>query len=177
VRPALLHGACEQLDRGVLVEVVEAAVQLAALAQDRRGDLAQTGGVQPDVDRVPVEVEGTHLASQLQQAAVGEEGAALTAQGGVDQVEVVEQLVRQALLGCWRDYDAGAATAAGYAFVGDSGNDAACFAAFRVTFGVANVRKHLARIPVTPKYVATSEMGDGFAEIARAIILTRRSGD
>jgi len=69
--------------------------------------------------------------------------------------------------------DAGAATAARYAFVGDSGNDAACFAAFRVTFGVANVRRHLPRILVPPKYVAQSEMGAGFAEIA-AVLLERR---
>jgi HAD superfamily hydrolase (TIGR01484 family) len=73
--------------------------------------------------------------------------------------------------------DAGAATAAAYAFVGDSGNDAACFAAFRMTFGVANVRKHLARIPVTPKYVATGEMGAGFAEIARTILQARGGGE
>ncbi len=69
--------------------------------------------------------------------------------------------------------DAGAATAAAYAFIGDSGNDAACFGAFRVTFGVANVRRHLARIPVTPKYVASAEMGDGFAEVAQAIVRGR----
>ena len=66
--------------------------------------------------------------------------------------------------------DPGAATRARWAFVGDSGNDAACFAAFRVTFGVANVRAHLARIPVTPRYVARKTMGEGFAEIARRIV-------
>ena len=70
--------------------------------------------------------------------------------------------------------DAGAATMARWAFVGDSGNDAACFAAFRITFGVANVRANLPRIPVTPRYVAELEMGAGFAEIAQAI-LARRS--
>jgi HAD superfamily hydrolase (TIGR01484 family) len=71
--------------------------------------------------------------------------------------------------------DPGAATQARWAFVGDSGNDAACFAAFRVTFGVANVRAHLARIPVVPRYVAKGERGEGFAQIARAI-LERRGG-
>jgi len=71
--------------------------------------------------------------------------------------------------------DAGAAARARWAFVGDSGNDAACFAAFRVTFGVANVRAHLAKIPVTPRYVARAEMGEGFAEIARAVVAARRS--
>jgi HAD superfamily hydrolase (TIGR01484 family) len=69
--------------------------------------------------------------------------------------------------------DAGAATASGYAFLGDSGNDAACFSAFRMSFAVANVRAHLARIPVTPRFVARGEMGEGFAEIARGILERR----
>lgn len=69
--------------------------------------------------------------------------------------------------------DPGAATSARYAFLGDSGNDAACFGAFRVTFAVANVRAHLARIPVTPRYVSRGEMGDGFAEIAQEILARR----
>jgi len=69
--------------------------------------------------------------------------------------------------------DAGAATSQRWAFVGDSGNDAACFSAFRTTFAVANVRAHLARIPVTPRYVAGAEMGEGFAEIAQAIVRAR----
>jgi HAD superfamily hydrolase (TIGR01484 family) len=60
-----------------------------------------------------------------------------------------------------------------FAFAGDSGNDAACFAAFRTTFGVANVRASLGALSVPPRYVAASSMGDGFAEIA-AEILRRR---
>ncbi len=70
--------------------------------------------------------------------------------------------------------DPGAATGGRWAFVGDSGNDAACFSAFRTTFAVANVRAHLAQIPVTPRYVARAEMGEGFAEIAAAILSARR---
>ena len=68
--------------------------------------------------------------------------------------------------------DAGSAIAR-YAFVGDSANDAACFAAFRATFGVANVREHIARMSVPPRWVAQRAMGDGFAEIARALIRGR----
>jgi len=62
------------------------------------------------------------------------------------------------------------AARARYAFAGDSGNDAACFAAFATTFGVANVRASLGRISVPPRWVAPSEMGAGFAEIARALL-------
>ena len=61
-----------------------------------------------------------------------------------------------------------------YAFIGDSSNDSACFAAFHTTFGVANVRAYAARLPVTPRYVASKEMGEGFAEVARALIAGRK---
>jgi HAD superfamily hydrolase (TIGR01484 family) len=65
--------------------------------------------------------------------------------------------------------DSGAARVR-YAFAGDSGNDAACFAAFRTTFAVANVAPYLGRMPVGPAYVAKGEMGAGFAEIAAAVL-------
>jgi len=63
----------------------------------------------------------------------------------------------------------GAARAA-YAFVGDSGNDAAAFAAFHTTIGVANVRAHLGRLPVAPKYITPSPMGLGFAELSARLV-------
>jgi HAD superfamily hydrolase (TIGR01484 family) len=69
--------------------------------------------------------------------------------------------------------DPGAATAGRWAFIGDSGNDAACFGAFRTTFAVANVQPHLGRIPITPRYVTRGAMGEGFAEAARAILSGR----
>ena len=61
-----------------------------------------------------------------------------------------------------------------FAFVGDSGNDAPCFAAFRTTFGVANVRASLGRLVVPPRYVAARTMGEGFADVAAAILDKRR---
>lgn len=60
-----------------------------------------------------------------------------------------------------------------WAFVGDSANDAACFAALRTTFGVANVRAYLSKMSVPPRYVASAERGAGFSEIARAILVRR----
>jgi HAD superfamily hydrolase (TIGR01484 family) len=63
-----------------------------------------------------------------------------------------------------------------YAFVGDSGNDAACFGAFGLTFGVANVKASLDRIAVTPGYVTSREMGEGFAELSGVLIGLRRDG-
>ncbi len=66
---------------------------------------------------------------------------------------------------CARQFGAEAGAAlVRYAFAGDSGNDAACFAAFVTTFGVANVRASVGRLAsVTPRYVASRDMGDRFA--------------
>lgn len=54
-----------------------------------------------------------------------------------------------------------------FVFVGDSGNDAAAFAFFARTVGVANVADHLARLPVSPRFVTTLDRGRGFAELVR----------
>jgi hydroxymethylpyrimidine pyrophosphatase-like HAD family hydrolase len=60
-----------------------------------------------------------------------------------------------------------------YAFVGDSGNDAACFAAFRTTFGVANVKAALGRLAIPPAFVTSSAMGEGFAELVDMVLHLR----
>ncbi|WP_434044873.1 MULTISPECIES: HAD hydrolase family protein [Sorangium] len=62
-----------------------------------------------------------------------------------------------------------------YAFVGDSGNDGVAFAAFALTFGVANVRAHLGKLSVPPRFVASLPMGRGFAEIAHRITELRKN--
>jgi len=53
-----------------------------------------------------------------------------------------------------------------WVFVGDSGNDAAAFERFPKSVGVANVREHLDRLPVHPRYVTDGDRGHGFAELA-----------
>ena len=68
--------------------------------------------------------------------------------------------------------EAGAAVVR-FAFVGDSGNDASCFAAFRTAFGVANVRAVVARLSVPPRYVADRPMGEGFADVAAEVLRKR----
>lgn len=60
-----------------------------------------------------------------------------------------------------------------WAFVGDSENDAPAFAAFRTTFGVANVRSHLHRLTIAPRFVAARPRGAGFAEIAEHVVALR----
>jgi HAD superfamily hydrolase (TIGR01484 family) len=69
-----------------------------------------------------------------------------------------------------------AATAASScAFVGDSGNDAAAFAFFAVGVGVANVREHLDRLPVPPRFVTERPRGLGFAELVDLLLSRQRS--
>ena len=63
-----------------------------------------------------------------------------------------------------------------YAFVGDSANDAAAFAAFTLTFGVQNVAAHVHRLTVPPRYVAPEPMGLGFAAIAERLVRLRATG-
>lgn len=57
-----------------------------------------------------------------------------------------------------------------WVFVGDSGNDAAAFARFPKSVGVANVRSHLDRLPTPPRYVTDSDRGRGFAELAAHLV-------
>lgn len=59
-------------------------------------------------------------------------------------------------------------------FVGDSGNDAAAFEHFERSVGVANVRDHLARLPVRPTWITRAARGEGFVELASALIGSRR---
>jgi len=68
------------------------------------------------------------------------------------------------------------AARARYAFAGDSANDAAAFAAFHTTFGVANVASHLRGLTVPPRYLAEASMGLGFAEIAARLTALRAAG-
>ena len=55
-----------------------------------------------------------------------------------------------------------------YAFIGDSENDASCFAAFRHSIGVQNLS---GRPSVPPRYLTTRARGAGFVEAAQALIL------
>ncbi len=66
---------------------------------------------------------------------------------------------------------------AAWAFVGDSGNDAAAFARFPFSVGVANVREHLHHLPVPPRYMTTADRGLGFAELTDALIAARARDD
>ncbi|WP_342618869.1 HAD family hydrolase [Rhodoferax sp. GW822-FHT02A01] len=61
-----------------------------------------------------------------------------------------------------------------WVFVGDSGNDVAMFEHFVHSAGVANIRTVADRLSHLPRYVAPSERGAGFAEVAAAILQARQ---
>lgn len=56
-----------------------------------------------------------------------------------------------------------------YVYVGDSTNDAACFYAFAMSVGVANVRAALPKLSVPPVFVTSDERGRGFIEVAETL--------
>jgi HAD superfamily hydrolase (TIGR01484 family) len=58
-----------------------------------------------------------------------------------------------------------------YAFIGDSENDAACFAAFRLTLGVRNLS---GRPTLAPRFCTAGERARGFVEAAD-LLLARRA--
>lgn len=58
-------------------------------------------------------------------------------------------------------------------FVGDSGNDAAAFAGFPLSVGVANVMDHLEHLPSAPSFVTEADRGRGFRELADRVLAAR----
>lgn len=60
-----------------------------------------------------------------------------------------------------------------WVFVGDSGNDQAMFEHFTHSVGVANIVRFAPQMQHLPRYVAPSERGAGFAEVARAILVAK----
>lgn len=62
-----------------------------------------------------------------------------------------------------------------WVFVGDSTNDAAMFGHFPHSVGVANVVRFWQQLPQRPRYVARSDRGAGFAEVAQAVLAARET--
>jgi HAD superfamily hydrolase (TIGR01484 family) len=90
---------------------------------------------------------------------------------GFDPVDKASGAV--ALLRKLHDLDATEALVR-YAFIGDSENDAACFAAFRTSIGVANLR---GRPTFRPRFVTRGARSAGFAEMARTLGALRASAE
>ena len=57
-----------------------------------------------------------------------------------------------------------------WVYVGDSTNDQPMFERFALAVGVANLRRFAAELSVWPAYITQGERGEGFAEVARAVL-------
>jgi hypothetical protein len=60
-----------------------------------------------------------------------------------------------------------------WVYVGDSTNDQPMFERFPLATGVANLRDFAAQLTVWPAYLTSRERGEGFAEVARAVLGAR----
>ena len=58
-------------------------------------------------------------------------------------------------------------------YVGDSTNDQPMFENIPLSIGVANIARFVPQLSALPAYVTRSERGDGFAEVARALLGAR----
>jgi HAD superfamily hydrolase (TIGR01484 family) len=129
----------------------------------RRTDVTLDIGETTTVAREIVEDARAHVVSRGARAIVSSVHLHVTFEGD-DKASGVLRFLRER-----RGLDAGRARAV-CAFVGDSENDAACFAAFHTTIGVANVAGSVARLSVPPRFVTTGARGAGFAELAAALL-------
>lgn len=69
-----------------------------------------------------------------------------------------------------------AAEAEQWVYVGDSANDQVMFQHLPVTVGVANLRRFEHLLTHRPRYITQSERGQGFAEVAHAVLRSRQVG-
>jgi hypothetical protein len=148
-------------------QAVLAAVPGATLAQDSSGRLTDIA-----IDHS----EFAHLdAAQIDRVAAVMRDHGLTATvssihvngwiGAHDKPSGARWAVQQALGRPWN--------AAEWVYVGDSTNDQAMFQALPLTVGVANIARFLPQLRAFPAYVTPSERGDGFAELAGALLAAR----
>jgi HAD superfamily hydrolase (TIGR01484 family) len=60
-----------------------------------------------------------------------------------------------------------------WVYVGDSTNDQVMFARFDLSVGVANLRRFAAELERWPHFITDGERGEGFAEVAHAVLAAR----
>lgn len=87
--------------------------------------------------------------------------------GAFDKLSAVERFVQLEWAETMRANDAR------FVYVGDSFNDAPMFKAFSLSVGVANVESVLEHIDAPPKFVTEAAEGDGFRELANAVLSAR----
>jgi hypothetical protein len=148
-------------------QAVLAQVPGATLAQDSAGRLTDIA-----VDHS----EFAHLdAAQIAQVVAVMHAHGLTATvssihingwiGSHDKPSGARWAVQQALSRPWDPAD--------WVYVGDSTNDQAMFQALPFTVGVANIARFLPQLQAFPGFITQAERGDGFAEVADALLAAR----
>ena len=159
--------AGHQLRLQACARAVLAQVPGATLAQDSAGRLTDIA-----IDHS----EFTHLdAAQIAQVVAVMRTHGLTATvssihingwiGDHDKPSGARWAVQQVLGRPWNPAD--------WVYVGDSTNDQAMFQALPLTVGVANIARFLPQLQAFPGYVTQAERGDGFAELASALLAAR----
>lgn len=155
-----------------IVERVRARFPHVAYADDngaRRTDVTLDVGEHATLDAETIEALRVGLAAEGLRTTVSSVHLHGTWSGD-DKASGSLRFLREAF-----GLDAGAARARAL-FVGDSGNDAACFAAFPLAVGVANVRGWVRRLSVPPAFVTEGARGEGFVELARHLLAARKGG-
>lgn len=162
------HHAAQRAKLDQILDAVRTAmpdVQLALDQPARRADLAFDVGERKKLapDRIAalcaiIEGHGarTLVSTVHAHAIVGAWDKAKGAMRAAEQLGIVHERLRTR-----------------FVFVGDSGNDAAGFAHFEQTVGVANVAAHLGKLLVLPRFVTTLDRGRGFAELVQHLIAGR----
>ena len=159
--------AAHQLRLQACAQAVLAQVPGATLAQDSAGRLTDIA-----IDHS----EFAHLdAAQIAQVVAVMRAHGLTATvssihingwiGDHDKPSGARWAVQQALARPWNPAE--------WVYVGDSTNDQAMFQAMPLTVGVANIARFLPQLQAFPGYVTRAERGDGFAELASALLAAR----
>jgi HAD superfamily hydrolase (TIGR01484 family) len=152
-----------------LVNVIRGAVPEARLTDDataRRSDVAWDVG---ERERLP-EARVRRIVQEIERAGARYSLSSVHLHATFDGDDKASGAVRFCVEELGED---ATAVLTRFAFVGDSGNDAPCFSAFVTTFAVANVRQSLRRLTSCPRFVSGASMGQGFAEIAAAILAKR----
>jgi HAD superfamily hydrolase (TIGR01484 family) len=154
----------------IAAKVLE-AVPGSALASDqayRETDLAID--FCEDVPALPLEA-AEHIAALMRDAGLTAKISSIHVNGwfgSYDKLSTTRSLLRERFR---IDLDA---ANRGFAFAGDSPNDAPMFAFFENSVGVANVARFSGRLAAEPKYVTQAEAGAGFSELASHLLAVGR---
>jgi HAD superfamily hydrolase (TIGR01484 family) len=155
---------------GIAAKILE-AVPGCALASDqayRETDLAVD--FCEDVPPLPLEA-AERIAGLMRDAGLTAKISSIHVNGwfgGYDKLSTTRSLLRERFR---IDLDS---ANRGFAFAGDSPNDAPMFAFFENSVGVANVARFAGRLAAEPRYITLAEAGAGFSELAAHLLAAGR---